>query len=397
MATDIIQAEYQALERIAAQFANEQKRIKGVLQNLHHHHDRLRRGGWIAEAADVFYRDMDNRVLPSLDKLLYALGQSEVTVREIARMMHLAEDDACGGLRSDKTTKGPILKGEIGIGRANLGDYAWAESYKTRYGIGNAAWDAADILTEHVFDKGVGDVAVIGLLNELGLSPNTFGKALPVVGGIVGGLMDYGLEYGDGPFDGAALLTQVSSGALQGLVSMTGVGTVVMGANTAVQLGGHLVTYGVYQAAEILAGGDPVLADAYRRQANDLNKALDAGNLDNAFDAVTGNIVDMFTGKGTIQQNLGEMASEVGGTVSGVGQIVFESVTMGAVMEAGTIKQAANTIMDSLQIDEGVQQVFNQSADMVMQDIQDLDLADLSSFQRVAERRVDYFRNVFGI
>ncbi|MBZ0278266.1 MAG: WXG100 family type VII secretion target [Anaerolineae bacterium] len=104
MTTDIINVDYRLLERVAAQFATEEKHIQGVLQILHFQTDRLRRGGWIADAADEFYHDMDNRVFPSLDKLFDALGQSEVTVREIARLMQAAENDACGMLPGGSET-----------------------------------------------------------------------------------------------------------------------------------------------------------------------------------------------------------------------------------------------------------------------------------------------------
>ncbi|MBZ0304918.1 MAG: WXG100 family type VII secretion target, partial [Anaerolineae bacterium] len=64
MTTDIVRIDYQLLERIATQFADEEKHVKGLLQVLHFQTDRLRRGGWVADAADEFYRDMDNRVFP---------------------------------------------------------------------------------------------------------------------------------------------------------------------------------------------------------------------------------------------------------------------------------------------------------------------------------------------
>lgn len=119
MAIGVVQVDYQVLERIATQFAEEQKHIKAVLKNLHHHNDKLRRGGWIAEAADVFYQDMDNRVFPSLDRLVYALGQSEVAVWEIVRLMHLAEDDACVCLRGDGAGAGSIAG--LGLGALEAG------------------------------------------------------------------------------------------------------------------------------------------------------------------------------------------------------------------------------------------------------------------------------------
>ncbi|MBZ0307123.1 MAG: WXG100 family type VII secretion target [Anaerolineae bacterium] len=115
MTADIIRADYQHLDRIAAQFADEEKHIKGLLQVLHFQTNRLRRGGWVADAADEFYRDMDNRVFPSLDKLLYALGKSEATIREIARLMHLAEEEACGVMPTDKSTKGPVVRSDVGV------------------------------------------------------------------------------------------------------------------------------------------------------------------------------------------------------------------------------------------------------------------------------------------
>lgn len=192
MANGIIQVDYPLLERIATQLGNENKRIKTLLQNLHQYNDKLRRGGWIAEAADVFYQDMDNRVLPSVSRLLYALEQSEIVMREIAHLMRRAEDDACLGLRGGNGSQlaGLGLHGlEAGIrGGVDYTQSEWAalpEGSDGRW-YGDIGQAQAIIVNGIQTDPGglhnlmagaskeLGDIPVLGVYNATG-GKNFFG------------------------------------------------------------------------------------------------------------------------------------------------------------------------------------------------------------------------------
>lgn len=104
MAAPVIQVDYQALEKIAFQFADQQKRVRSILQTAQTSTDQLRRGGWIAEAATTFYRDMDQNVLPAVQRLEMAMQNSQRTVQEIIRLMHAAEEEAKGYLNDTQVS-----------------------------------------------------------------------------------------------------------------------------------------------------------------------------------------------------------------------------------------------------------------------------------------------------
>lgn len=265
--------------------------------------------------------------------------------------------------------------------------------YSTSYSLGNVAWDAADITSHLWLREGAGEVAAKEMLSRLGLSVGR--NTLSVLGGGAGGLMDYGIAYGDQPFNPRAFATEVSSGLLQGAVTSNPVGGAVMTANTVVQLGGHTLTYVIHENAEVLAGGDPAVTQIYQSQADTLTSALDKGNLDNAFDAVTENVIDMFVER-DVGRNLGEMAKGVGDTALGTYQIAFEYRSYEAIEAVNRTRLLTNTVMDWLNVDDRIQQQFNQSATLVMQDIQTLDVANPSSFVNVAQQRLEYFDDTFG-
>jgi len=104
MAAPVIQVNYQELEKIALQFADQQKRVRQILQAAQSSTDTLRRGGWTAEAATSFYREMDQNVLPAVQRLDAAMQKSERVVRDIIRLMHAAEEEAKGFLNDTQVS-----------------------------------------------------------------------------------------------------------------------------------------------------------------------------------------------------------------------------------------------------------------------------------------------------
>ncbi len=106
MAAGVVSANYQELEKIAQQFTSQQQQVQRLTQSLMATVDPLRRGGWVADAANQYYRSMDQDIFPSLKRLNIALGHSGDAVREIAHIFRQAEEDACAGLRADGAAVG---------------------------------------------------------------------------------------------------------------------------------------------------------------------------------------------------------------------------------------------------------------------------------------------------
>lgn len=101
MANDIIQANYEALRKIGDDFNSQQQKVKRISQTLTMNTDKLRRGAWQSEASAAFYRDMDNNVLPAVQRLERALSEAARVTREIIRLMQAGEQQARGLLNGD--------------------------------------------------------------------------------------------------------------------------------------------------------------------------------------------------------------------------------------------------------------------------------------------------------
>ena len=94
MASDIISANYQALEEIATKFSNESERIRRVEQVVSQKLNALQSGGWLADAATAFYREMESDVCPAIQRFQAALTQASQTCREISNVLKQAEEEA---------------------------------------------------------------------------------------------------------------------------------------------------------------------------------------------------------------------------------------------------------------------------------------------------------------
>lgn len=101
MPTADIRADYQVLEEIAATFDHEAERIERMYSQLDAAINTLKNGGWLSDAADTFYSEIERDVLPSVERLADALAQaSDVTV-QIKAIFKSAEEEAAACLRSD--------------------------------------------------------------------------------------------------------------------------------------------------------------------------------------------------------------------------------------------------------------------------------------------------------
>jgi WXG100 family type VII secretion target len=105
---DLIRADYPTLEEVATTFDDERDRVQRVQETVTHHIEELRGGGWVSDAADGFYREMDNDLLPSLGRLMAALGAAGETIRRIIQIMRQAEQEAAAAMKgSDESVAAP--------------------------------------------------------------------------------------------------------------------------------------------------------------------------------------------------------------------------------------------------------------------------------------------------
>jgi WXG100 family type VII secretion target len=112
MTAELIRAQYDQLQAVSVSFDDERDRIYALHGRLLRQVDILRRGGWQAEGADDFYRQMDADVLPGVERLRSALEQAGSVTRQIIMLLQNAEEDAAAFLRR----QGREEEGTVGSG-----------------------------------------------------------------------------------------------------------------------------------------------------------------------------------------------------------------------------------------------------------------------------------------
>ncbi|MBZ0307129.1 MAG: WXG100 family type VII secretion target [Anaerolineae bacterium] len=97
--SDIVSIEYQQMSKVAQTFEQESAHVKKLLADINTQLNILRRGGWIADAANKFYQEMDSDVCPRVQRLQTALEHSgNVCAHDLQQLFHAATDEACACL-----------------------------------------------------------------------------------------------------------------------------------------------------------------------------------------------------------------------------------------------------------------------------------------------------------
>ncbi len=94
MTSDIIQAKYELLEQIAARFAQEAETEAEMGNRIRQVISSLQQGGWVGIGADAFFDEMDSQVLPTHDRLIQALKESQKVTHQIITAIQEAEIEA---------------------------------------------------------------------------------------------------------------------------------------------------------------------------------------------------------------------------------------------------------------------------------------------------------------
>lgn len=126
MSGDLIQANYEALEEIAARFGRESEgmgELNGRIQQALH---ALQNGGWEGEGSQAFFTEMENRVNPAAIRLIDALEQAKTVTLELKQLIQEAEEEAArpfgGEGGADSAVAGGALGGAMGWGGTAVGD-----------------------------------------------------------------------------------------------------------------------------------------------------------------------------------------------------------------------------------------------------------------------------------
>jgi WXG100 family type VII secretion target len=85
---------YQNLNQIAQTFKQQGEAVQQMQQNLQSKMDTLRGGDWRGDSANKFYKEMDGKLLPAVQKLGKALDEAAQVTTKISKLVKQTEDDS---------------------------------------------------------------------------------------------------------------------------------------------------------------------------------------------------------------------------------------------------------------------------------------------------------------
>ncbi len=104
MANDVIQVNYEALQRMQRDFARCVEETAQMQQRLKNGADRLVGSKWEGAAARQFFNEMDDEVLPAFDRLSKALTGCQEVTAAIIQEFRQAEEEAAALFKKDGDT-----------------------------------------------------------------------------------------------------------------------------------------------------------------------------------------------------------------------------------------------------------------------------------------------------
>jgi len=91
---DKVQADYEQLEQVSSQFANQSQVVQELMQKVRSSMQQLEDGGWIGRGADSFFSEMQSVLFPAIRRLESSLNDAASTTKQIAQNMQQAEQEA---------------------------------------------------------------------------------------------------------------------------------------------------------------------------------------------------------------------------------------------------------------------------------------------------------------
>lgn len=99
MAAPQVRSDYDQLKTVQKSFSAQADAVAKTTQNIRSYMDQLQGGDWIGEGAQKFYQEMNESVLPTLQRLQHALQEAARATATISQTMKTAEDEASGVLK----------------------------------------------------------------------------------------------------------------------------------------------------------------------------------------------------------------------------------------------------------------------------------------------------------
>lgn len=94
MTAEIIQAQYEQLEKVASQFGQQSEMNAEMYGRIQQAVQALEQGGWEGQGANAFFAEMDGTINPALQRLVNALDEARSVTLEIKQVIQQAEEEA---------------------------------------------------------------------------------------------------------------------------------------------------------------------------------------------------------------------------------------------------------------------------------------------------------------
>ena len=121
MSSDVIQANYEALESIAARFGQQSEMNAAMYGRLRQAVQVLEQGGWEGQGSSAFFAEMDGTIYPALQRLIDALDEAQSTTLEIKQIIQQAEEEAAAPFGGRAAEGGGTVADPGAIGPSGTG------------------------------------------------------------------------------------------------------------------------------------------------------------------------------------------------------------------------------------------------------------------------------------
>ena len=105
MAADVVQAQYETLEAIAARFGQQAEATSDLMHRVQRAADALRGGDWQGKGVDAFGTEMDQDLYPALVRLQEAMVSAQSTTLVIKEIVAQAEEEAAARFREVRPSR----------------------------------------------------------------------------------------------------------------------------------------------------------------------------------------------------------------------------------------------------------------------------------------------------
>lgn len=91
---ELIEVDYGKLEEAHKKFRAEADVVTRIIRDIRARMEPLEDGGWKGDAADAFFREMHNEVVPACTRLQKAFSEAATITKQVGQTVQKAEQDA---------------------------------------------------------------------------------------------------------------------------------------------------------------------------------------------------------------------------------------------------------------------------------------------------------------